>query len=88
MKKILKNIANAIGIILIGTILCASLLAVDFYKRECGSLESELRAARARIMNLAAQKQDLETELEEKTERLTYIEQQYEPYIEILKGVR
>lgn len=81
----MKRFIHAIIIILTGALLCTLVLAVDFYKRECKSLTHEYQAAKARIMSLSVINEELEDKLKEKSDRLTYLEQQYEPFIKILK---
>ncbi|HYE12226.1 MAG TPA: hypothetical protein VEF53_18810 [Patescibacteria group bacterium] len=88
----MKRIFNGVAIFLTCVALCIAFTSVDFYKRQCGSLQSEYEAAKARVMSLAVHNEDLEKEnvqlrndLKETSDRLTYLQEQYEPFIKILK---
>lgn len=89
----MKKLIEAILILLTcAVIVVFSLMLPAEFNREKAELISSVDSLTTRVNSLAvyneslnAENESLKSQLQEKTDRLTYLEQQYEPFIKILK---
>lgn len=81
----MRQVNKVLKILVIGTAILTGILFCDSVSQQRIALTANVDSLTAQVESLQSVNQSLRNQLEEKSDELKYLEEQYAPFIKILK---